>query len=298
MLLQDVIYFTRVAQLGSLSAAADEEFRTYQGIHKGIARLESELDGGPLITGRGKQLKLTEFGEYVYKNIAIPLLTYWNELNGAKDSYSSWREMTLIVYSYFLETNVGKFAERICGEFQEQNPDISVVVKHGKYPEAAEDIFDDKADIGICSVMELNDSLDMIYKLPQEMSQLCAIVSKKHRMGNNRSISLSNLYGETIALRNVDSTLSRYLIGNPQIDPASLVIINGRNFLLEELLMEGKIVRISVQGNAKNEMRMYKDCVCLPFDPPIWLETGFVIKKRPIRKQALERFIKFLEARP
>ena len=78
MNINELKYFIKVADQGSLSRAANELYISYQGLSKSIKNLETELDC-PLFEKLGSGYKLTEYGDELYP-AAKRIVSEWETL--------------------------------------------------------------------------------------------------------------------------------------------------------------------------------------------------------------------------
>ena len=295
MLFQDLQYFAKVAEAGSISRAADELYRTYQGVHKSISRLEEEI-GQPLFVRSNNSMILTPLGEYLLNKIVKPLEAYWTEAAIAVESFENYNDRTLRVGVYIPDTDINAVAEDICERFQRLHPHVQIEKTYRTFPDNAKDLLNDSIDIGVCSSMDSDSSFESALIFPGATTAYSLLVSPEHPLAKLKSVTLRDIQGYT--LLNYDfghlTSFNRFLLSHPEIDQSSIVTMNPANPLTYKLLSDGVFVRISPNSNNSNEIKR-TGCVQVPFDPPIHVPIGFMYKKRTVLKQLLYNFIEFLK---
>ena len=99
MRIEDLRYFVRVAEAGSISQAAQDHYITQQGLSRIISSLENEL--GVKLLRRGKNLSLTPAGEAVLDEAKNIESSYMRMLESANRINYRWRDTQSSIYTIY-----------------------------------------------------------------------------------------------------------------------------------------------------------------------------------------------------
>lgn len=136
-------YFLCIAELGSLSKAADKLDQTQSGLSKQLGALESNL-GQPLFVRTGRGVELTEAGTKLYG----ALTPAFREIDRAVDSvrrqgvtHGTVRLATVHTLSYY-------FVAEVFSLFVSTHPDVNLSLLSRSSPEVVALVENGKADLG------------------------------------------------------------------------------------------------------------------------------------------------------
>ncbi|MDP9972208.1 DNA-binding transcriptional LysR family regulator [Variovorax paradoxus] len=136
-------YFLCIAELGSLSKAADKLDQTQSGLSKQLGALESNL-GQPLFVRTGRGVELTEAGTKLYDALAPA----FREIDRAVDSvrrqgvtHGTVRLATVHTLSYY-------FVAEVFSLFVSTHPDVNLSLLSRSSPEVVALVENGKADLG------------------------------------------------------------------------------------------------------------------------------------------------------
>jgi DNA-binding transcriptional LysR family regulator len=136
-------YFLCIAELGSLSKAADKLDQTQSGLSKQLGSLESNL-GQPLFVRTGRGVELTEAGTKLYDALAPA----FREIDRAVDSvrrqgvtHGTVRLATVHTLSYY-------FVAEVFSLFVSTHPDVNLSLLSRSSPEVVALVENGKADLG------------------------------------------------------------------------------------------------------------------------------------------------------
>lgn len=136
-------YFLCIAELGSLSKAADKLDQTQSGLSKQLAALESNL-GQSLFVRTGRGVELTEAGTRLYDALAPA----FREIDRAVDSvrrqgvtHGTVRLATVHTLSYY-------FVAEVVSLFVSTHPDVNLSLLSRSSPEVVALVDQGKADLG------------------------------------------------------------------------------------------------------------------------------------------------------
>lgn len=136
-------YFLCIAELGSLSKAADKLDQTQSGLSKQLGALESNM-GQPLFVRTGRGVELTEAGTKLYSALAPA----FREIDRTVDSvrrqgvtHGTVRLATVHTLSYY-------FVAEVFSLFVSTHPDVNLSLLSRSSPEVVALVDNGKADLG------------------------------------------------------------------------------------------------------------------------------------------------------
>ena len=147
MLLQQLIAFSRVAEEGSFTRAADLLNISQPAVTRQVARLEAEL-GVPLIERSGRSFHLTRAGEVVY--------VYAREISAlvsrCRDEVTALSQPGRGQVSIGCVTTVGLFTlPELIVDFRRLYPDVQIRVWSGRVDGVLDRVLNGTADLGLTS---------------------------------------------------------------------------------------------------------------------------------------------------
>ncbi len=136
-------YFLCIAELGSLSKAADKLDQTQSGLSKQLGALESNL-GQPLFVRTGRGVELTEAGTKLYDALAPAFREIDRAVDGVRRqgvTHGTVRLATVHTLSYY-------FVAEVFSLFVSTHPDVNLSLLSRSSPEVVALVENGKADLG------------------------------------------------------------------------------------------------------------------------------------------------------
>lgn len=136
-------YFLCIAELGSLSKAADKLDQTQSGLSKQLSALESNL-GQPLFVRTGRGVELTEAGTKLHSALAPAFREIDRAVDGARRqgvTHGTVRLATVHTLSYY-------FVADVFSLFVSTHPDVNLSLLSRSSPEVVALVENGKADLG------------------------------------------------------------------------------------------------------------------------------------------------------
>lgn len=136
-------YFTKIAELGSLSRAANELQITQPVLSRQLASLETFLQC-TLFNRTGRGMQLTECGQALLSQLSPAFASIDSAVNGARnqDLKGTLRLATVHTLSYY-------FVGEVVRAFTDRHPGVSLSVMGRSSPDVVELVESGKADVGI-----------------------------------------------------------------------------------------------------------------------------------------------------
>ncbi len=288
MLIQDWEYFLELARCGNLNQAANNLYITYQGLRKSLIKLEEELGDKLFIRMPNSAVKLTEFGEYVYKHLADPLTRYWKESLIASETFQTFRSKSLKIgipspYSrMFAQLNI------ICSEFSSQHPDCNIELISNAWQTNFNSLENDELDICFCECDADNSYLCRSKSIYREYA---LFVNKEHHLAQKDFVTIYDLRREYFIGFYQNYLSTKYLEQTAHVDRSHISMYDASNPLVKILLDNNLQVRFAPFDSTDSNSELYQNCVALHFDPPIYIELAFLYKDRLAQKQLLTLFL-------
>jgi len=141
---RQIRYFLRIADLGSLSRAADDLDQTQSGLSRQLAALESHV-GKPLFTRTGRGVELTEAGRQLKEQAEAAFRTIDAALETVRvrDGVTQGTVRLAVVHTlsyYFMSDVVARFVS--------QHPSVNLSLMGRSSPEVVDLVESGKADAG------------------------------------------------------------------------------------------------------------------------------------------------------
>lgn len=287
MVIQDWIYFAKVAECKSISRAASEMFRTYQGIHKSITQLEKEL-GEPLFKRDCGELELTRFGEYVLKNIISPMLDYWDASLNSVNLYKKSEDQILRVGIPYERVGIGEKIEMLCRIFRNSYPNIIIERLPLDPRSRLSALLNGDVDIAICEASLFDKRMESILSFQREV---VAYVGIDHPLAANDKLSISDLEKASIQVHDLNSPINLKLLDLKVFKRENAVVFDKENPLSKQMLLENRMVRLTLREHQK----LYPGMKMLSFDPPIFVYMYLVYLRNVVYKSSLQQFLNFTQ---
>ncbi|UYI47682.1 LysR family transcriptional regulator [Vibrio natriegens] len=166
-------YFLHIAELGSISKAADNLEQTQSGLSKHLAALERMLDK-PLFTRTGRGVELTEVGVELFKSLSPAYQEIDRSIERLRQhgiTYGTVRLATVHTLSYY-------FTADVVAQFVSSRPQANLSLLGRSSSEVVEMVDKGKADLGFVYDVAVNvDTLDSRLLFEDEM---CLIVRREN----------------------------------------------------------------------------------------------------------------------
>lgn len=157
--------FLMIAKLGNFSKAAKELYLTQPTISNHIKSLEDEL-GLSLFHRNSWQVSLTEEGE-IFLNFAKELMQKRRQMMDAMSlSVDKLKGKLTIHTSTIPETYL---LPGLIAKFQQANPEVQFLIKHGDSHDIIQSIIDDQIEFGFCGTQIKHAKLEYLPLVQDEM---------------------------------------------------------------------------------------------------------------------------------
>lgn len=196
-------YFIRVADLRSMSKAAEELFVAQSAVSTAIAQLERNLKVQLFIRRRSKGVALTEIGKSFYKS-AIEIFA---TLDSAVDSLNSGTIQGTLTAGFF--TTLAQFyLPSVMEEIGEEFPDVDIDFREFSADQMVEALDAREIEVALAYDFDYGQSVDFI---PICEASLYAAVGKNHKFSDYKSIKMRELAEEPFILLDLGKSSSYFL---------------------------------------------------------------------------------------
>lgn len=275
-------YFEVIAKYQNMSRAQDILHIAQPALSTGLARLENQL-GVKLFNRIKGRLELNDYGKIFLKYVVNINADYEKAL---KEIENEKKRFTNTVNIAVLDMG---FSLTIMPDFTLIHPDIKLN-PHIITRDPEEDISFDEYDLVITPLPETFANMTYVPILREELR---LAVPGTHKFYERESVSLSDLNGEiiySVGFRSHFSCFIKNLLAESQVTPASF------NFCIAAdiaQLLKGRNAVSTILPGVWRMMKDQKELRLLPFDPPIFRQTG--IAYSTVRKQnsAAKSFCEF-----
>lgn len=194
MNLQQLRTFRVVAQQRSYSRAAQLLFLSQPGVSLQVRALEQSI-GMALFERAGRQLRLTDAGVALL-DYADRILSLVDESQQALAELGDARRGIVRIAA---STTAGIYiVPRALGGFHKQNPGIKLTLDVVNRFTVADRLLHDEVDVAVMGLIEDAHDLQVEPFLPNE---LVVIASPRHPLAHSKGITIADLAGETMLLR-------------------------------------------------------------------------------------------------
>ena len=222
MRIEDLRYFLRVAEAGSISQVAQAHYISQQGLSRIISSLEAELD--VKLLNRGKTLTLTPAGESLLHDAKVIEASYLHMLDTASAMSSRWNEAKGSIYTIYATPVICiTILPRIITTLNQKFPGIFFNVLERLPLEITDEIIRSEApnprSLGVISIPDFlaeesrllgTDEVRLEHLFSDE---LCAAVSEGSPLAGQASVSLEQLREQHIVLHNSEHLMGKRLLG-------------------------------------------------------------------------------------
>lgn len=186
--------FRTVADLGSVSRAAEALYLSQPGVSLQVKALEKSL-GVALFEKSGRLLRLTEAGREL-RSYSERIFSLLDETQLVLEELSGARRGTVKVAA---STTAGIYVvPGALGAFHRLNPDVKLTLDVVNRITAQERLLNDEVDLAVMGLIEDAHDLEVAEFTP---NQLVVIASPRHPLAQRKAISLEDLFQETFLLR-------------------------------------------------------------------------------------------------
>jgi len=281
--------FHFAANCESISRAAEQLFITQPGVSAQIKALELRYGTRLFVRGK-KRLELTECGRRLHK-ITERIFEFMEEADELLSHPESAVPAILKIGS--TKTLVRYLIARYIPRFRESFPEIQFQVNEGSSAEMVQGILEDRNELAIVGRVRYHPSLKII---PFIQDEVVLLVAAGHRLCRKGTVSIEDLKGENLILREIGSANRRIVeeVFEAQGIAPSVFIETGNVDFIKELVKTAKgvtfLARIGVdQDIAKGSLR------AIPvLEGPFIMHIDVVVKNDKNLSRAAAAFLKVL----
>ena len=186
--------FYLVVKKKSFTRAAEELSVTQPAVTIQVKSLEKSLNLR-LIQQVGKKIQLTESGEFLYQ-YAEKIFDLVSDANEKMRDFKKLMRGTLRIGT---TKNYARYImPSLLSEFQRRFPGIKVILDEGNSEDMAKSVLEKKNELALISQLNLDRKIKSLFFSTVEF---VLVVSPEHRFSQRKSISLRELNGEPVILR-------------------------------------------------------------------------------------------------
>ncbi len=236
--------FYFAAQCGSITLASEQLFTTQPAVSMQIKGLETQY-GVQLFVRSKKKLQLTEAGKRLHE-VAIRIFAL---VNDAEQVLVQARELdagSLKVGS--TKTLVRYVLARHISRFQKSFPRIQIQIHEGSSEEIVKSVVEQQNDLAIVGRISYDEKLEVI---PLIQDELVLLVAPGHRLCKKKEVSLHDLNGENLILRERGSGTRRLIekvLRNTDIISTAYVESDNVDFIKELVAMGNGVTLLARMG--------------------------------------------------
>jgi len=269
------------AEMGSITAAAEEMGYTQSGITRMISSLEDEV-GFTLLTRSKHGVTLTGDGEIIIQKIRELVRAYQGVIQTASD-INGVIEGVLRIGSYFSFSSA--ILPGILKKFEDKYPKVNVRLQEGPGVELNRWLFEKSVDL--CFMSKPDDKIECDY-LPLFKDEILAWLPKSHPKAKAKAFPVKDLENEAFiqTMPNLGSDIDR-LIAEENLKLN--VMYTTRNSYSTYNMVE-KGIGISVEQKLTSE-NWKGNVVKIPLRPKKYIPIGIAVPSRYAISPAAKKFI-------
>ncbi len=280
--LNQLKYFEVIAKYQNMSRAQDVLHIAQPALSAGLSRLENQL-GVRLFNRTKGRLELNDYGKIFLKyvvNINADYEKALKEIEAEKKRFSNTVNIAVLDMGFSLA---------IMPDFTLIHPDVKLN-PHIIARDPEEDISLEEYDLVITPLPETFAGMTYMPVLKEELS---LAVPGTHRLFNKESVSLDDLNGEilySVGFRSHFSCFVKNKLAEAGVAPASF------NFCIAAdipRLLKGRNAVSAILPGVYRMMKDQQDLRLLPFDPPIFRQTGIAYFTDRKQSPAAKSFFEF-----
>ncbi len=194
MNLKQLEAFYLVVKKRSFTRAAEELNVTQPAVTIQVKSLERSLNL-KLIQQLGKKIQLTESGEFLYQYAE----KIFDLVSDAKEKMRDFKKLMRGTLRIGTTKNYARYImPSLLSEFQRRFPGIKVILDEGNSEDMAKSVLEKKNELALISQLNLDRKIKSFFFSTVEF---VLVVSPEHRFSQRKSISLRELNGEPVILR-------------------------------------------------------------------------------------------------
>ncbi len=236
--------FHFTANFGSISRAAEQLFITQPGVSAQIKALEIRYNTRLFVRGK-KRLELTECGKRLHK-LTEKIFGLVEEADEVLSHPESALPSVLRIGSS--KTLVRYLLARYIQRFRESFPGIQIQVNEGSSAEMVQGVLNNRNDLAIVGRVHYEPGLKIIPFIEDELVFLAA---PGHRLCREGTLSVENLKGENLILREMGSGTRRIveeLLEARGIIPSVFIETGNVDFIKELVKMSKAVTFLARMG--------------------------------------------------
>jgi len=241
--------FYLVIKRKSFTRAAEELNVTQPAVTIQVKSLEKSLNLR-LIQHIGKRIQLTEAGELLYQ-YAEKIFDLVSDANEKMRDFKKLMRGTLQIGT---TKNYARYImPSLLSEFQRRFPRIKVILDEGNSEDMAKSVLEKKNELALISQLNLDRKIKSIYFSTVEF---VLVASPEHRFSQRQSISLRELNGEPVILREKGSGSRTAVLRKFQeygIWPSVIIEASSLDFIVD-YVKQNKAVSFMFEPDIKEEL--------------------------------------------
>ena len=249
MNLKQLEAFYLVVKKKSFTRAAEELNVTQPAVTIQVKSLEKSLNLR-LIQHIGKRIQLTEAGELLYQ-YAEKIFDLVSDANEKMRDFKKLMRGTLQIGT---TKNYARYImPSLLSEFQRRFPRIKVILDEGNSEDMAKSVLEKKNELALISQLNLDRKIKSIYFSTVEF---VLVASPEHRFSQRQSISLRELNGEPVILREKGSGSRTAVLRKFQeygIWPSVIIEASSLDFIVD-YVKQNKAVSFMFEPDIKEEL--------------------------------------------
>ena len=236
--------FYFAAQCGSITLASEKLFTTQPAVSMQIKGLESQY-GVQLFVRSKKKLRLTEAGKKLFQ-LAVRIFELVSDAENVLVKARQFGDGSLKVGS--TKTLVRYVLAKHISRFQKSFPRIQIQIHEGSSQEMVRSVLENENDLAIVGRTSYDDQLEVIPLIEDELVLLAA---PGHRLCKQKDVSLQDLSGENLILREKGSGTRRLVekvLKNTDLISAAYVESDNVDFIKELVAMGDGVTLLARMG--------------------------------------------------
>ena len=289
----ELINFFSVCKCQSFNKAASELFLSRQALQRSITSLEAGLNK-KLFSRNSTGVELTDFGKVFYEK-ALPVLEELQALEELPQKYDldTKNHITLGIRGTFGSAYV---IRKICNQFMENHPDISIEIISLENHEIESLIIDNTIDVAYSIIPTTLPGIKSEKLLDIEM---CLVMNKEHELAKLEKVTPAELDGYDYMVCSYSHHTANLFKGyakQANIDPNIIFTTADANLLYSCAVQDG-IVGVSIKRDAWMGDALYEGITLRSFDPPLALHQGLIYKETKKFTKAQKQFLDYFRNR-
>jgi DNA-binding transcriptional LysR family regulator len=268
--------FVALAEMGSFTEAAYEVGLTQSAVSHALSALENELGVTLLERNRKGVVALTSTGQRVLLH-ARTLLASATAIEQEAKSASGVTAGKLRLAS--MEAIVGpRLLVRMLSRFEEQYPDIEVVLFEGTMPEVSDWIINSVVDLGFV-IQPPEGETSGLASTPIARDELCILVGEQHPLSTKPAVTCRDLRDEGFIMAKTRCTLKFLELAGFEQNGSKPLVRYQASDSATILAMVREGLGISLVPRMTLPKRL-DGVVALPLNPEKYLEIGLAVRSQ------------------